>query len=49
MAWQKRRRLVQPLVDAVAWQARALGLGQAPNEGTGLEMQDDDTIRIAVE
>ena len=26
MAWQKRRRLVQPLADAVAWQARALGL-----------------------
>jgi Holliday junction resolvase RusA-like endonuclease len=24
-AWQKRRRLVQPLADAVAWQARALG------------------------
>jgi Holliday junction resolvase RusA-like endonuclease len=29
MAWQKRRRLVQPLADAVAWQARALGLPQA--------------------
>jgi Holliday junction resolvase RusA-like endonuclease len=26
MAWQKRRRLVQPLADAVAWQARALRL-----------------------
>jgi hypothetical protein len=26
MGWQKRRRLVQPLADAVAWQARALGL-----------------------
>jgi hypothetical protein len=25
------------------------GLGQAPNEGTLLKMQDDDTIRIAVE
>jgi hypothetical protein len=24
MAWQKRRRLVRPLADAVAWQARAL-------------------------
>ena len=48
MAWQKRHRLVPPLVDAVAWLARALGLGQAPNEGTLLERQDDDTIRIAL-
>ena len=28
MAWQKRRRLVQPIADAVAWQARAFGLPQ---------------------
>jgi hypothetical protein len=26
MTWQKRRRLVQPLADAVAWQARTFGL-----------------------
>jgi hypothetical protein len=28
MAWQKRRRLVKPLVDAVVLQARALRLPQ---------------------
>jgi hypothetical protein len=26
MAWQKRRRITRPLVDAVVLQARALGL-----------------------
>src|ERR671938_20879 len=28
MAWQKRRRIVKPLADSVAWQARAIGLPQ---------------------
>jgi hypothetical protein len=28
MAWQARRRVVKPLADAVAWQARAIGLPQ---------------------
>jgi hypothetical protein len=26
MSWQARRRIIRPLADAVAWQARALGL-----------------------
>jgi hypothetical protein len=28
MSWQARRRVVKPLADAVAWQARAIGLPQ---------------------
>jgi hypothetical protein len=33
MAWQKRRRLVKPLADAVQLQARALGLERPLERG----------------